>query len=97
MPNELSEIKLEYEIVEEFIDTLKDEGDVFSGNLMLDETDDTSTIQANTNIDSTVSEINSIRMSISESLFLDKKKWEDHKENFSKIDSQVIQDDETNV
>ncbi|MCR4696763.1 MAG: hypothetical protein K5654_05570 [Lachnospiraceae bacterium] len=97
MPNELSEIKLEYEIVEGFIDTLKDEGDVFSGNLTLDETDETSTIQANTNIDSTVSEINSIRMSISESLFLDKKKWEDFKENFSKTDSQVIQDDETNV
>ena len=75
MSGSIPDIYINYDLINKISGVINEENGVFSNSLSLAETDSSSTIPANYNIDICVSDVNSVRELVSDNLILDKTMW----------------------
>ena len=90
MSGSIPDIYINYDLINKISGVINEENGVFSNSLSLAETDSSSTIPANYNIDICVSDVNSVRELVSDNLILDKTMWDTYGKLMQEVDSNMV-------
>lgn len=90
MSGSIPDININYDLINKISGVINEENGVFSNSLSLAETDSSSTIPANYNIDICVSDVNSVRELVSDNLILDKTMWDTYGKLMQEVDSNMV-------